>query len=43
MGSVLAASQQVGADVVVTASPDDTLTLKNLQLGALHANDFAFI
>ena len=43
LGSVLAASQQVGADVVITASPEDTLTLQNLQLGALHANDFAFI
>jgi serralysin len=40
---VLAASQQVGANVVVTASPSDTLTLQNVLLSNLHANDVGFV
>jgi serralysin len=40
---LLAASQQVGDDVVVTADTGNTLTLEHAQLGALHANDFNFV
>lgn len=43
LDSLLAASQQVGNDVVITASDLNTLTLQNTQLASLHANDFAFI
>ena len=38
--AVQAASAQVGADVVITASPTDTITLKNYRLGNLGADDF---
>jgi Ca2+-binding RTX toxin-like protein len=37
------ASQQVGDDVVITHGVDDTLTLKNVQLNDLHADDFSFV
>jgi Ca2+-binding RTX toxin-like protein len=40
---VQAAMQQVGADVVITASPTDTITLTNVLLGNLGADDFRFI
>jgi Ca2+-binding RTX toxin-like protein len=40
--AVQAASAQVGADVVITASPTDTITLKNYTLANLGADDFRF-
>jgi Ca2+-binding RTX toxin-like protein len=40
--AVQAASAQVGADVVITASPTDTVTLKNFNLANLGADDFRF-
>jgi Ca2+-binding RTX toxin-like protein len=41
--AVQAASAQVGADVVITASPTDTITLKNYTLANLGADDFRFV
>ncbi|MBK7675091.1 MAG: hypothetical protein IPJ27_10170 [Candidatus Accumulibacter sp.] len=38
-----AASRQVGADVVIEASPADSITLENVTLIALHPSDFLFI
>jgi Ca2+-binding RTX toxin-like protein len=38
-----AATAQVGADVVITASPTDTITLKNYTLANLGADDFRFV
>lgn len=43
LAQILAGSQQVGADVVISYGASDSLTLQNLQLSALHANDFAFV
>jgi Ca2+-binding RTX toxin-like protein len=43
LDQLLAASQQVGVDVVITSSPENTLTLQNVQLGTLHTNDFSFV
>ena len=40
--AVQAASAQVGADVVITASPSDAITLKNYNLANLGADDFRF-
>jgi hypothetical protein len=39
--SVLNHASQVGQDVVITHG-DDSLTLKNIKLGALHSSDFHF-
>ena len=41
--SLLAASSQVGADVVIAAPLGDTLTLQNVMLTNLYANDFSFV
>src|SRR5262249_37969643 len=41
-GALLSASTQVGADVVISAGAD-TLTLQNINLASLVANDFRFI
>jgi len=41
--SVQAASQQVGADAVITLSPHDTITLTGVDLHALMANDFHLV
>ncbi len=38
--SALAASAQVGNDVVITISPQDTIVLRDTQLSALSTNDF---
>ena len=38
--AVLAASQQVGADVVITLDSGDVVTLQHVQLASLHASDF---
>jgi Ca2+-binding RTX toxin-like protein len=38
--AVLAASHQVGADVVITLDATDTITLQHVQLSSLHASDF---
>jgi RTX calcium-binding nonapeptide repeat (4 copies)/Cadherin domain len=41
--AVLAASHQVGADVVITVDADDSITLKNVILGNLTASDFHIV
>jgi Ca2+-binding RTX toxin-like protein len=41
--SVLAASQQVGANTVITFDADNTITLQNVHLTGLQANDFLFV
>lgn len=41
--AVLAASQQVGSDVLITHNSANTILLKNLSLANLNANDFSFI
>ena len=41
--AVLAASHQVDSDVVITAGVDDSITLKNVSLSHLHADDFWFV
>ena len=41
--AVRAASQQVGADTVITAQDGSSVTLKNVMLNSLQVNDFAFI
>jgi hypothetical protein len=41
--AVVAASQQVGADTVITAQNGSSVTLKNITLNSLQADDFAFI
>jgi hypothetical protein len=40
---VLAASQQIGADVVTGLDADNSVTLKQVTLSSLHADDFAFL
>ena len=40
---VRAASKQVGADVVITVDTSNTMTLKNVLLSNLHADDFMFV
>jgi Ca2+-binding RTX toxin-like protein len=41
--AVQAASAQVGADVVITATAVDTITLKSYTLASLGADDFRFM
>ncbi|HEX8665517.1 MAG TPA: calcium-binding protein [Beijerinckiaceae bacterium] len=41
--AVLASATQVGADVLITADPNNTLTLKSVALASLHADDFRFV
>jgi len=41
--AVLAASQQVGADTLITAQDGSSVRLKNVMLNSLQADDFAFI
>jgi Ca2+-binding RTX toxin-like protein len=41
--AVLAASQQVGGDTVITLDAANTITLHNVQLTSLQANDFLFV
>jgi serralysin len=43
LDSLLAAASQVGSDVVIAASASDSITLQNLTLSSLHANDFSFV
>jgi hypothetical protein len=43
MQTFMAASRQVGADVIVTATPNDVLTLKNVTLASLDATDLRFV
>lgn len=43
MSSVLAASTQVGNDVVISASPTDTLTVRSWSLAYMGADDFLFV
>jgi Ca2+-binding RTX toxin-like protein len=40
--AVQAASHQQGADTVITVSATDTITLHNVSVGSLHADDFRF-
>jgi|SRR5262245_7039050 len=40
---VQAASQQVGADTVITLDADNSITLTGVSLHSLHASDFAFL
>ena len=40
---ILAASTQVGADVVITVSPTDSLTVKNWTLTKMGVDDFSII
>jgi hypothetical protein len=40
---VIDASQQVGANTVITLDADNTITLQNVQLTSLQANDFLFV
>jgi Ca2+-binding RTX toxin-like protein len=42
-GAVLAASHQVGADVVITVTPDDSITLLGVSLSNLSSSDFHFV
>jgi|SRR5919106_6605958 hypothetical protein len=41
--SVLAATRQVGADAVITVDASNALTLKNVLVSNLHADDFMFV
>ena len=41
--AVLAASQQVGADVLITLDGANSIRLLNVDLANLHANDFMFV
>jgi Ca2+-binding RTX toxin-like protein len=41
--AVLAAAQQVGTDVTITADASNALTLKNVTLANLNINDFQFV
>jgi hypothetical protein len=38
--AVLAASQQVGSDVVIALDAADVITLQHVQLSSLHASNF---
>jgi Ca2+-binding RTX toxin-like protein len=40
--SVLAASQQVGGDTVITRDAGDSIVLQGVTLGSLSANNFSF-
>jgi len=42
-GQVQSQCQQVGSDVVITADPNDTITLQHVVLADLHAGDFHFV
>lgn len=41
--NIVAASTQVGADVVITVSPSDTITIKNWTLSKMGADDFSIV
>ncbi|WP_109317576.1 Ig-like domain-containing protein [Pseudovibrio ascidiaceicola] len=41
--AVLASAEQVGADAVITINEDTSITLKDVSLSDLHADDFAFV
>lgn len=41
--SVLAAASQVGSDTLITVNANNTLTLKNVTMANLHADDFSFL
>ncbi len=43
MQTFMAGARQAGADVIVTATPNDVLTLKNVTLASLDATDLRFI
>ena len=43
LDSLLAASTQVGSDVVIAATGSDSITLQNVTLTTLHTNDFSFV
>ncbi len=39
----MAASRQVGTDVMITATPNDVLILQNVTLASLDATDLRFV
>ena len=41
-GAVLAATMQVGSNAVITYDANNTITLVNVQMAALHTDDFIF-
>ncbi|WP_412177289.1 calcium-binding protein [Mesorhizobium sp. ZC-5] len=41
--AVLAVASQVGADTLITADVNNTITLKNIALANLHQEDFQFV
>jgi serralysin len=41
--AVQARASQLGSDVVITFDIHDTLTLKDVQVGSLHASDFVIV
>jgi Ca2+-binding RTX toxin-like protein len=43
MQAFMAGASQVGSDVIVTATPNDVLTLKNVTLASLDATDLRFV
>lgn len=43
LSAVLAAATQVGADTVISYDADNTITLKNVTMSNLHADDFRFV
>ncbi|CAN7623273.1 M10 family metallopeptidase C-terminal domain-containing protein [Bosea sp. LjRoot9] len=43
LSSVLAAASQVGADTLITYDANTTITLKNVTMSNLHADDFRFV
>ncbi|MGZ8402126.1 MAG: hypothetical protein ACXWVR_02330 [Rhodoplanes sp.] len=43
VNAVLSASHQAGSDVVITAGVDHSITLKNVTLAHLHADDFLIV
>ena len=40
--SVVAAASQAGSNTVITLDADNTLTLTNVMVSALHHDDFSF-
>jgi Ca2+-binding RTX toxin-like protein len=43
LSSVLAAASQVGADTLISYDANNTITLKNVAMSNLHADDFRFV
>ena len=43
LDAVIAAAEQQGDDVLITANDDDALLLKGVNLSQLHEDDFRFV